>query len=225
MQEKEHAKDFLAPMGSPQACVGIFIDSNDICVGRTDLSYDSNRLRALRGAKFSRQNARIWTSSFEAYGSGPSRFQASSSGANHVLELNRLAILGSSARVIVMCGLRAQVDVMAATRSELIGAIMITLREIIHSMWLMLEPQGTRKILRIFIGCPEPDISVLVHNINSVRAITDILEFTSAITGTERLNIGFFENVRFYSSLKLRQKREQNQELQPMALDDLDIES
>lgn len=44
VEETEHKQDFLAPMGSSQALVSIVIDSNDICVGRTDLSDDPNRL-------------------------------------------------------------------------------------------------------------------------------------------------------------------------------------
>lgn len=43
----EHKKNFLAPMGDSQALIGIVIDSNDICVGRTDLSDNPNRLWAL----------------------------------------------------------------------------------------------------------------------------------------------------------------------------------
>lgn len=225
VEETEHKQDFLAPMGSPQALVSIVIDSNDICVGRTDLSDDPDRLWALRGVKFTRQNARIWTSSFEAYGSGPSRFETLSSGANRVLELTRLAVLGSSATVIVMCGLKAQVDMIAAMGSQLVGPITMSLRDISHSVWLLPEAQDSRKISRIFIGCPEPDISVLVHDRNSVRGITDVSGLVSAATGVQRLNIAFFENVRFHSALKLRCKREQNGEIEPMKLDDLDTDS
>lgn len=225
VEETEHKQDFLAPMGSSQALVNIVIDSNDICVGRTDLSDDPNRLWALRGVKFTRQNACIWTSSFEAYGSGPSKFESLSSGANRVLELNRLAVLGSSARVIVMCGLKAQVDMIAAMGSQLAGPITMSLRDISHSVWLLPEAQDFRRLSRIFIGCPEPDISVLVHDRNSVRGITDVFGLVSAVTGVQHLNVAFFENVRFYSALKLRCKREQNGEIQPMKLDDLDSDS
>lgn len=225
VEKTVHQKDFLAPMGSSQALISIVIDSNDICVGRTDLSNDPDRLWALRGVKFTRQNVRIWTSSFEAYGSGPSRFEALSSGANRVLELNRLAVLGSSARVIVMCGLKAQVDMIGAMESQLIGPFHMSLRDISHSVWLMPEAQDFQNISRIFIGCPEPDISVLVRDRTSVRSITDVFGLVSAVTGVQRLNIAFLENVSFYSALKLRCKREQNKEILPMKLDDLDSES
>lgn len=50
--ETEHETDFLVPMVSSHALVSIVIDSNDICVGRTGLSDDPNRLWALRGVGF-----------------------------------------------------------------------------------------------------------------------------------------------------------------------------
>lgn len=124
-----------------------------------------------------------------------------------------------------MCGLKAQADIRAAMGSYLVGPITMLLREISHLVWLFPEAYDTRRISRIFIGCPEPDVSAVIYDTDSVRAITDVFGFASTITGTQRLNVAFFENVRFYSVLKLRYKREQSNEIEPMELDNLDRES
>lgn len=76
-------------------------------------------------------------------------------------------------------------------KHDLIGPFTFSLRDNSHCVWFLPEQSdGIKRISRIFISCPEPDLTSLVPNIDSVRLrrITDVFGLLSAVTGVQRLN-------------------------------------
>ncbi len=109
-----------------------FISDNDSGIG-TGLDYDLSRVWSLQGDNLTGENSLSWTSSFEENGPGTTRFSPCSERQVQIQELCRSFILGSSLKVIILCGIQVQRHILSASRDSLAGPHHLNLRDNSHS--------------------------------------------------------------------------------------------
>lgn len=200
----QEPRSFASPVGSPQARIGVVL-----CSESEIIENSGQGLQPLRGLKLTEENSVIWTSSFERMGSGPSRRRADSKHLDRIASLNRSVITGGGIKVVVMCGLKAQQDIIRAFThqnlgSQLTGPHELLLRNYCYNVWFF---TSGKDVTKMFIESPEPFLVDVLHNITQARRLKDVFGLTSALTD-ERIKFNVWENTCFHAALMAQVRRE-----------------
>ncbi|KAH8881996.1 hypothetical protein GQ53DRAFT_831945 [Thozetella sp. PMI_491] len=132
---------------------------------------------------------------------------------SRILALNKALIIGTSLRVVIMCGLQVERDMISAFGKELSGQHEITLRGLTHYVWIFSKG---KKIAKVVIASPEPAVLSCLRDATLSRVVTDVFGFTKALTNVLNLNNAFLENDKFYTALYRQRALEKVGEVAPM---------
>lgn len=188
---EEASAPFMTPRGQLAAKVGAVISSecpNFVRQGRV--------VDPLEGVKLTEQNSLVWTSTFEALGSGPSRFISSDERRLQLNKLSRRLIQESGIRVVVLCGLTVQKDVLSGFGTELLGPYELCLRHSPFHLWFL---SSARDIAKVIIATPEPLIPRFVKDAALARHLGDVFGLVGTLT-CEQLKHNIYENTCFYAA-------------------------
>lgn len=195
----QESRSFSAPFGTPRAKLGIVL-----CSESTGIKQDGHEIQPLQGLRLDEKNALIWTSSFERMGSGPSGNAANLDLRRRIASMNHSIIMRTGVRVVILCGLKAEQDILSAFQDQLSGPYELFLRNYAHSIWLM---TSGKDVLKILIASPEPLVLSVFRNVTQARRLRDVFGLASTLTG-DRIKHNFWENACFHAALFAQVRRE-----------------
>lgn len=195
----QESRSFAAPSGKPQAKLGVVL-----CSESTGIAQDGNEIQPLQGLKLNEKNALIWTSSFEKTGSGPSGNAANLDLKRRIASINHSIIMRTGVRVVILCGLKAEQDILFALQDQLSGPHVLFLRNYSHSIWLL---TSGKDIFKILIASPEPLVLSVSRNVTQARRLRDVFGLASTLTG-DHIKHNFWENACFHAALFAQVRRE-----------------
>lgn len=131
-----------------------------------------------------------------------------------IAEINRSIISDSNLRVVVLCGLQAQADIMSAFdgSGNLFGPYQLHLREDSSAVFFLAKPDKT--ILKVFIAGHEPHVASFLRYARQRRQITDVFGTVQALSG-EGLTYRAWEKACFFAAL-FEQIRREKEGAEPM---------
>lgn len=202
--DSQQIKVFASPLGNPQAKIGVVLCSESEIIENI-----GQGLQPLRGLKLTEENSVVWTSSFERMGSGPSRCRPDSKHLDRIDSLNYSVITSSGIRVVLLCGLKAQQDIIRAFKRQSLGPQLtgpheLFLRNYCYNVWFLTSGKDTTKM---FIESPEPFLVDVLRNVTQARRLKDVFGLTSALTD-ERIKFNVWENACFHAALMAQVRRE-----------------
>lgn len=162
------------PTGNLQAKIGVVLNSES-----SGVKYDGHDIEPLVGLRLTEENSLVWTSSFKRLGSEPSNSELHSRHQDQVDRFNRLLIVGSGVRVVVLCGLRVQYDILRAFQHQLSGPHHLRLRTHRHTVWFL---SSGKDISKLFVVSPEPLATSFLGDLTQTRQLKDIFGLTRTLT-------------------------------------------
>ncbi|KAH7304927.1 hypothetical protein B0I35DRAFT_444459 [Stachybotrys elegans] len=187
------------PLGNLEARIGIVLSVEMIGV-----KYDGNVIEPFKGLQLTEENSMTWTSSLQKAWHGFSRLDLSSAQQRFVDKLNQAIILGSGTRVIALCGLTAQNDIIRAMGSQLRGPFPISFPSHDQHIWVLVSGQ---KIIKILITCPEPMLVSLHRSPFQIRQLTDVFGLASTVTDVD-IRYTHWEKMCFQAAICAQVARE-----------------
>jgi len=213
--------ELFPPIGNAQAKIGIVLTAETIGIkwGGTQAE-----IKPLDGYGLTHSNSVVWTSSFQGIGSGGcQRFPEHQA---RIDQLNRSIITESTLRIVLLCGLQAQTDILSALQHSkqlsdlrLSGPHSISFRGYPHRLWLMAGPEN--EVVKVLIACPEPLVRCFNQDISKVRRMRDICGLIRALTGL-RLKHSAWENACFFAALIAQFRRQKEGSADPLSAATLD---
>lgn len=200
----QEIRSFACPVGNAQARIGVVL-----CSESEIIENNWQVLQPLRGLKLTDENSVVCTSSFERMGSGPSRCRADSKHLDRIGSLNRSVITSSGIKVVLLCGLKAQQDIIRAFTHQSLGPQLtgphdLLLRNYCYKVWFL---TSGKHVTKMFIESPEPFLVDVLRNITQARRLKDVFGLTSALT-KERIKFNVWENACFHAALMAQVRRE-----------------
>ncbi|KYK56969.1 hypothetical protein DCS_03976 [Drechmeria coniospora] len=219
LEQPQVTMPLVAPRGSWKAKIGIVINSEAIAM-KSD-KHDAH-IQPLHGFGLTESNSLTWTSSLQAVGSGPSMFENRPDLWARIIRLNHFIIMGSNVKVVVLCGLKVQHDVLSAfqTSNQLSGPHRLCLRDKSHSIWL-LTGHGNR-VCKVLVTSPEPLAWSFLQDYTKLRQLRDVFGLVRALTG-ENIKHTCWENACFFAALFAQRRREKEEGIEPLTAGSLGL--
>jgi hypothetical protein len=199
---------FTSPFGTIKAKVGVVLDDRIVDVGKQ--TQDSDWIPwLLRSAGLHQDNSLVWTFNHTHCGlyDPLSSFSQADSLKMQRQQFTRDLLNAGDLRVVLICGLKSQEEILAALNFETVeGPFQILFREAKISLWLQRGLDKT--IRRILIRSPAPIPVVSTAHWRTVHKIGEIFRIVSCFTNTP-LNCYLSENPTVQSRI-IRQRRLEN---------------